>query len=104
MDINAAQARATYSEIAAFARAGETAVRLCQWEVAQRHFESALALVPADPHGGELADAKRYRRLAKHAAAMLSASKSLRPIRDNADYGRLQREADAKYEREWSAA
>lgn len=104
MDILAAQARATYSEIAAFTRAGDAAARLSQWEVARRHYESALALVPADPHGGELADAKRLRRLAANAAAMAGAATLPRPLKDNADYGRMQREAVAEHERIWSAA
>lgn len=104
MDIHAAQARATYSEIAAFTRAGDAAARLSQWEVARRHYESALALVPADPHGGELADAKRLRRLAASAAAMTGAAPMLRSLKGNADYRRTEREAIERHAREWDLA
>lgn len=104
MDILAAQARATYQDIAAYTRAGDGAARLSQWEVARRHYETALAMVPVDPHGGELADAKRLRRLASIAAAMTCCAKMLRGVRGNPDYRRTEREAIERHEREWSAA
>lgn len=96
--ITEAQAKANYADRQQLERAAALAIEHCQWPVAQRHYESAIALLPHTHH----IDANRYNRQIAICAEMSKTSPAMRPVRDNPEYKRLERERIAEGERQWN--
>lgn len=96
--ITEAQAKANYADRQQLERAAALAIEHCQWPVAQRHYESAIALPPHTHH----IDAKRYDRQIAICTEMSKTSPAMRPIRDNPLYRAEERERIAQHEREWN--
>ena len=93
-----AQSKANYADRIQLEKAGAMAITLCQWQIAQLHFESALVLMPHEHH----IDTHRLSRQIGICRAMATTSPAMRPIRDNPLYRAEERERIAKGEREWN--
>ena len=96
--ITEAQAKTNYADRVQLEKAGAMAITLCQWEVAQKHFESALALLPDEHH----IDTHRLSRQISICRAMATTSPAMRPVRDNPLYRAEERERIAEGERQWN--
>lgn len=96
--VEKAEAKNAYADRMGLEKAARMARTLGQWELATKHYESALALLTPDPHRGEHIDAGRYRREIVICTRMAGTSKGLRPTRDNDAYKQLEREHNRKVE------
>ena len=96
--ITEAQAKTNYADRVQLEKAGAMAITLCQWEVAQKHFASALALLPDEHH----IDTHRLTRQIGICRAMATTSPAMRPVRDNPLYRAEERERIAEGERQWN--
>ena len=96
--ITEAQAKTNYADRIQLEKAGAMAIQHCQWEIAQKHFESALALLPDEHH----IDTQRLTRQIGICRAMATTSPAMRPIRDNPLYRAEERERIAEGERQWN--
>lgn len=96
--ITEAQAKTNYADRIQLEKAAAVAIEHCQWEVAKRHFESAIALLPHEHH----IDAARLSRQVGICKEMAKTSPAMRPIRDNPLYRADERERIAEGERQWN--
>ena len=96
--VTEAQAGAAYAERRLLERSARAAAKLCQWQIAVAHYESAMALLPADPHKGEHPDAARYRRQIRIHQALVGTSTGMRPTKDNPEYRKEEIEHNKRVE------
>lgn len=97
--MHASAAKLANQEAQKLANAAKNAQGALQWGLAERLYNEAADVLPRDPHtNAETIQAQCYRRAARTCKALLGTSASNRLIKDNPEYGLIQRQMEREAE------